>query len=88
MPSAFSPSLRIELIAPGEQAGTWGTTTNTNLGTLVESSVAGYQTISVISGNQALTIANGAADQSRSAMLRLTTTTARGVLKLTPAETL
>ena len=36
MPSSFSPSLRIELIAPGEQAGTWGTTTNTNLGTLVE----------------------------------------------------
>ena len=33
MPSSFSPSLRIELIAPGEQAGTWGSTTNTNLGT-------------------------------------------------------
>jgi len=75
MPSSFSPSLRLELIAPGEQAGTWGTTTNTNLGTLVESSIAGYQTVSVISGNQALTIADGAADQSRSAMLRLTTTT-------------
>jgi hypothetical protein len=75
MPSSFSPSLRLELIAPGEQAGTWGTTTNTNLGTLVESSIAGYQTISVISADQALTIADGAADQSRSAMLRLTTTT-------------
>ena len=75
MPSSFSPSLRIELIAPGEQAGTWGTTTNTNLGTLIESAVAGLQTVSVISGNQALTIADGAADQSRSAVLRFTTTT-------------
>jgi len=75
MPSSFSPSLRLELIAPGEQAGTWGTTTNTNLGTLVESSVAGYQTVSVIAADQALTIADGAADQSRSAMLRFTTTT-------------
>jgi hypothetical protein len=75
MPSSFSPSLRLELIAPGEQAGTWGTTTNTNLGTLIESSVAGYQTISVIAADQALTIADGAADQSRSAMLRFTTTT-------------
>ncbi len=75
MPSSFSPSLRLELIAPGEQAGTWNTTTNTNLGTLLESSIAGYQTISVISADQALTIADGAADQSRSAMLRLTTTT-------------
>ena len=75
MPSSFSPSLRLELIAPGEQAGTWGSTTNTNIGTLIESSVAGYQTISVISADQALTIADGAADQSRSAMLRFTTTT-------------
>jgi len=75
MPSSFSPSLRIELIAPGEQAGTWGTTTNTNLGTLIESAVAGFQTVSVIAADQALTIADGAADQSRSAMLRFTTTT-------------
>jgi hypothetical protein len=75
MPSSFSPSLRLELITPGEQAGTWGTTTNTNLGTLIESSVAGFQTVSVIAADQALTIADGAADQSRSAMLRFTTTT-------------
>jgi hypothetical protein len=75
MPSSFSPSLRLELIAPGEQAGTWGTTTNTNLGTLLESSIAGFQTVSVIAADQALTIADGAADQSRSAMLRFTTTT-------------
>jgi hypothetical protein len=75
MPSTFSPSLRIELIGAGEQAGTWGTTTNTNLGTLVEASVAGAATVSVISANQALTIANGAADQARNAVLQLTTTT-------------
>jgi hypothetical protein len=75
MPSSFSPSLRLELIAPGEQAGTWGSTTNTNIGTLIESSVAGFQTVSVIAADQAMTIADGAADQSRSAMLRFTTTT-------------
>ncbi len=75
MPSTFSPSLRLELIATGEQSGTWGTTTNTNLGTLIESSVAGFQTVSVIAADQALTIADGAADQSRSATLRFTTTT-------------
>jgi hypothetical protein len=75
MPSTFSPSLRIELIGAGEQAGTWGTTTNTNLGTLVEASVAGAATVSVISANQALTIANGVADQARNAVLQLTTTT-------------
>jgi hypothetical protein len=75
MPSSFSPSLRIELIAPGEQAGTWGTTTNTNLGTLVEDAIAGFETVSVITANQALTYADGAADQARNAVLQLTTTT-------------
>jgi hypothetical protein len=74
MPSSFSPSLRIELIAPGEQAGTWGSTTNNNLGTLIEDAIAGYETVSVLSANQALTYADGAADQARNAVLRLTTT--------------
>jgi len=71
MPSSFSPSLRIELIAPGEQAGTWGTTTNTNLGTLVEDAIAGYATVTITSTNQALTANNGTADQSRNAIIEL-----------------
>lgn len=75
MPSSFSPSLRIELIAPGEQAGTWGSTTNTNLGTLVEDAISGYDTVSVTTANQAFTYADGAADQARNAMIELTTTT-------------
>lgn len=75
MPSSFSPNLRIELIGDGEQAGSWGNTTNTNLGTLLESAISGYVTVSVISANQAFTHANGAADQSRNAMIELTTTT-------------
>jgi hypothetical protein len=75
MPSTFSPNLRIELIGPGEQAGTWGTTTNTNLGTLVEDAISGYETVSVTTANQALTYADGTADQARNAMIELTTTT-------------
>ena len=42
MPSTFSPNLRIELIGDGEQAGAWGNTTNSNLGTLIESAISGY----------------------------------------------
>ena len=72
MPSSYSPSLRIELIAPGEQAGTWGTTTNTNLGTLVEDAISGYVAVTPLSTNQALTALNGAADQARSAIVELT----------------
>jgi hypothetical protein len=76
MPSTYSPDLRIELIANGEQSGTWGTTTNTNLGTLIEDAIAGLASVSVTSANQALTAVNGGADQARCAAVSLTTTTA------------
>jgi len=75
MPSTYSPDLRIELIANGEQSGTWGTTTNVNLGTLIEDAIAGLASVSVTSANQALTALNGAADQARCAAVSLTTTT-------------
>lgn len=75
MPSTYSPNLRIELIANGEQSGTWGSTTNTNLGTLIEDAIAGYVSVSITSANQALTALNGAADQSRNMVIDLTTTT-------------
>jgi hypothetical protein len=75
MPSTYSPDLRIELIANGEQSGTWGTTTNNNLGTLIEDAIAGAATVTVASTNQALTAANGAADEARCAVLVLDTLT-------------
>jgi len=73
--STYSPALRIELITTGTQSGTWGTTTNTNLGTLIESAIAGYISVSITSTNQALTALDGAADQSRNMVIALTTTT-------------
>lgn len=78
--STYSPDLRIELITTGDQAGTWGTTTNTNLAYVVEQAIAGYTSVSVISANQALTYINGgsstaALNQSVHASLALTTTT-------------
>jgi hypothetical protein len=75
MSSTYSPDLRIELIGNGEQAGNWGSTTNTNLGTLIEGAIAGYTSVSVTSANQAFTVNNGAEDQARMAMLALSTTT-------------
>jgi len=78
--STYSPSLRIELITNGTQAGVWGTTTNDNLAYILDTSIAGYQTVSVISASQALTYTSGptatpANNQSVYAMLRFTTTT-------------
>ena len=87
MPSTYSPNLRIELIATGEQAGTWGTTTNTNLGTLIEDAVAGYVSVSITSADQALTANNGSADQSRNMVVNLTTTTSANFnVYIPPAE--
>lgn len=73
--STYSSNLRFELITTGTQAGAWGNTTNTNIGTLIEASVSGYNSVSVTTAAQAFTALYGAADQSRNAMIRLTTTT-------------
>ena len=75
MPSTYSPDLRIELIATGEQSGTWGSTTNNNLGTLIESAIAGSASVLITSPDQALTAQNGAVDQARNAVIELTTST-------------
>jgi len=43
MASTYS-DLKIELIGTGEQSGTWGITTNTNLGTALEEAIVGFAT--------------------------------------------
>lgn len=74
MASTFSPLLKIELIGVGDQNNTWGTTTNTNLGTLIEDAIAGSAAVDVTSANVTLTDFNGSADQARCAALRVTGT--------------
>jgi len=69
MPSTYSTSLGLELIGNGEQAGTWGTTTNTNLGTLLEQAIAGVEPITLTGGDYTLTDYNGLPDQARNAVL-------------------
>jgi len=71
MASSFSPILRIELIGTGDQSGTWGNTTNINLGTLIEQAIAGTATIDVTAANVTLTDFNGTTDQARCAALRV-----------------
>jgi hypothetical protein len=60
--------LGIELIGNGEQAGTWGTTTNNNLGTLLEQAIAGVEGIT-LTGDYTLTDFNGISDEARNAVL-------------------
>jgi len=75
MPSTFSNNLRLELMGTGDQPGDWGTTTNRNLGTLIESAISGAVAVTTTSANQALTVVDGATDQARSMILKLDTTT-------------
>jgi len=77
MASSFS-DLGIELMATGENAGTWGTKTNTNL-QIVEKAIGGYVEQAVTSGGTtALTITDGDATEStsvaRHAVIKLTGT--------------
>jgi hypothetical protein len=80
MPSSYSPDLRIELIATGEQSGTWGTTTNNNLGTLIEDAIAGKTSVTSSSSPYTLTALNGTADESRAAALELNCTGANFIV--------
>jgi len=76
MASTFT-NLGVELMATGENAGTWGTKTNANLN-LVEQLTGGYLSLAVAgSGTTALTIAEGA----------LTGTAQQRVIELTGALT-
>ena len=77
MASSFS-DLGIELMATGENAGTWGDKTNTNL-QIVEKAIAGYVEVAVTSGGtKALTITDGTTTESdsvaRHAVIKLTGT--------------
>lgn len=68
MPSTYTSSLKLELIANGEQATTWGETTNNNMGSLIEQAITGVEPIT-LTGNTELTNYNGLSDQSRNAVL-------------------
>ena len=72
--STYSTNLKIELITTGTQAGTWGTTTNTNLGTLIEQAISGYELQACTGGTDVITIPDGATGVARNMYLQLTGT--------------
>ena len=68
MPSTYN-SLGIELMATGENAGTWGTKTNTNLDLIQEG--WGYTTVDVASTDVTLVMSSGASSNARNFILEL-----------------
>lgn len=78
MSSSYTPSLQLTLIGDGDQAGTWGQTTNGNWN-LIEQAVTGVNGISLTGKTSyTLTALNGAADDARNLTL---------VFKGTPSST-
>jgi hypothetical protein len=67
MASTYS-SLKIELIGTGEQSGTWGNTTNTNLGTAIEQAIVGKADVTVSSTSVTLTLTDSNALQNARAL--------------------
>ena len=71
MASTYVNNLRLEEIATGEQSGTWGNTTNTNLEIIGQATAWGTRAIANAS-TDTITIADGALDADRSLVLKLT----------------
>jgi hypothetical protein len=75
MASSYSTDLKLELQVTGENAGTWGDITNTNL-VILQQSIAGYSGISIAggAGNTDLTFTNGLQSNGKNAVIELTGT--------------
>lgn len=86
MASTYSDRLRLELIGTGEQVGTWGATTNTNLGTLIDQAVAGMASIVMSDANYTLTNLNGSSDEARRMILKVTGTNSASRDVICPAK--
>jgi hypothetical protein len=73
MPSTYTLNNGIELIGTGEQSGTWGDTTNTNLG-LLDAALDGQVTVALASAGSSgspnsLPISDGTASNGRNRMV-------------------
>jgi hypothetical protein len=67
MASTYS-AIKIELIGTGDQSGTWGNTTNTNLGTAIEQAIVGKADVTVSSTSVTLTLTDSNALQDARAL--------------------
>lgn len=87
MASTYSNNLAITLIGTGDQAGSWGNTTNTNLGTLIEQAISGYVTQAVSTGaTTTITIPDGASGVARNMYIELTGTGGTNTVLAVPAN--
>jgi len=85
MASSYS-ALKIQLMATGENSGTWGTVTNENLGTALEEAIVGSADVTFSSGPVTLTLTDTNATQTaRNLRLNLTGTSGGAQNLIVPA---
>ena len=74
MASAYSTDLKLELMVTGENAGTWGDKTNSNLN-LVQQAIAGFEAVALNDGgNVALAMTDANLSNARNMILKFTGT--------------
>jgi hypothetical protein len=84
MVSSYSTDLKLELMVTGENAGTWGDITNTNL-VILQQAISGYQTVALNATTGAtLTFTNGALSNGKNAVIELTGTITGNVSVIIP----
>jgi hypothetical protein len=78
MANSTSASLKLTVQATGENSGTWGQITNTNL-LILEQAIGGYDAFNVTNASRALTFTNGAVSNGKNEVIKLTGTLAANV---------
>jgi len=82
MANSTSASLKLTVQATGENSGTWGQITNTNL-LIVEQAIGGFEAVAITTG-ATLVFTNGAISNGKNAVLKLTGTIAGAVNVVIP----
>ena len=72
--AVYTNDLRLKEIATGDESGTWGTSTNTNLSLIAEAFSFGTEAITTNADTHTTTIADGLTDPGRSIFLKYTGT--------------
>jgi hypothetical protein len=84
MASSYSTDLKLELMVTGENAGTWGDITNTNLN-ILQQAIAGYESVALNATTGAtLAFSNGVTSNGKNAVLNLTGTLTSSVNVIIP----
>ena len=84
MASSYSTDLKLEIQVTGENAGTWGDITNTNL-VILQQAIAGFESIAVnATTGHTFTFTNGATSDGKNAVVNLTGTLSSNVNVVVP----